>query len=186
MAALAGVTQRSIVQGTTQGEGQPVPASIRVLNSAGKVVQTARADATTGMFGLSLPNGDYTINASYGQVRGLEKSVTAANGTVVTVNFAFTQASGLDNLVVYPNPFRAYKDADVTFDGLLADTKVTVYSMSGEKVAEVSGGETGQVQWNGRNTSGETVAAGPYYYLASRYDTERGWEHKKGLVAVLR
>ncbi len=186
MAALAGVTQRSIVQGTTQGEGQPVPASIRVLNSAGKVVQTARADATTGMFGLSLPNGDYTINASYGQVRGLEKSVTAANGTVVTVNFAFTQASGLDNLVVYPNPFRASKDADVTFDGLLADTKVTVYSMSGEKVAEVSGGETGQVQWNGRNTSGETVAAGPYYYLASRYDTERGWEHKKGLVAVLR
>jgi subtilisin family serine protease len=185
-AAMAAATERSIVQGSAQGQGQPVPASIQVRNSDGRVVNTLRADSSTGRFEIPVSEGSYVLTASYGQTRGVERTVAVAKGAVVTVDFAFAAASGLDNVLAYPNPFRPDRDGSMTFDGLPSDTKVAIYTVSGEKVAEVSGGSSGQVQWKGTNDAGEALAAGAYFFLASRYDPETGWEHKKGMVAVLK
>lgn len=182
-AALAKATDRSIVQGVAQGEGEPVPASIRVLNADGRAVNTVRADAGTGRFELSLNEGRYMLQASYGQTRDMERAITVAKGAVVTVNFSFGATSALDNMLSYPNPFRPGRDAHMTFDGVPSDTKITVFTISGEKVAEVSGGTP---RWDGRNDAGQEVAAGPYFILASRYDETSGWENKKSMVAVLK
>jgi subtilisin family serine protease len=183
-AALAAVTERSVVQGFAEGQGQPVAASILVKNVHGQVLRSIRSDSSTGRFEVSLDQGAYVLEASFGQNRGVARTVTLAKGAVVTVNFAFSASSGLDNLLAYPNPFRPGKDDHMTFDGVPEDTKVTVYTMSGEKVKEFGG--AGQIQWDGKNDAGETLAAGAYYFLASRYDGDRGWEHKKGMVAVLK
>jgi subtilisin family serine protease len=185
-AALAAVTERSVVQGVAQGDGTPVPASIQARDPAGRLVLASRADADTGRFELSLPQGKYVVEASFGQNRDVQKEVTVAKGAVVTVNFSFDAASALSNLIVYPNPFRPGRDAAVTFDGMPPDTAVHVFTLSGRKVAEISSKSDGRVLWNGRTDSGEELASGPYFYVASRYDENRGWEHKKGVVAVLR
>ncbi len=185
-AALAAVTQRSIVKGSAQGQGQPVAASILVKDGNGRVVRTVRADSATGRFEVSLAQGEYVLDASYGQARGVQKNVSLGRASVVTVDFSFSSASSLDNLLVYPNPFRPGRNAAMTFDGLPSDTKVTVYTLSGEKVSEVSVSGSGQALWNGKNNSGETVASGAYFFMASHYDTENGWEQKKGTLAVLK
>jgi subtilisin family serine protease len=185
-AALATVTERSMVQGLAQGQGQPVPASIRVLDRDGRMVSAVRANPTTGRFEVPVAQGDYILEASYGQTRGVQKTVSVGKSSVVTVDFSFSASAGLDNLLAYPNPFRGGQDSTVTFDGLPSDTQVTVYTFSGEKVAEVSSGASGQALWNGKNASGESLAAGAYFYLASHYDAQSGWEHKKGTLAVLK
>jgi subtilisin family serine protease len=185
-AALAATTDRSVVQGITQGDGTPVPAAIQARDASGRIVGSARSDETTGQFQLSLPQGDYLLQASFGQSRGAQQSITVVKATVLTVNFSLGTSSALENLIVYPNPFRPSRDAAVTFDGLPPDTSVHIFTLSGRKVAEIASSSNGRVVWNGRADSGEDLASGPYFYMASRYDETKGWEHKKGVVAVLR
>jgi subtilisin family serine protease len=185
-AALAVTTDRAVVQGVTQGNGVPVPAVLQARNAAGQIIGSARADATTGQFQFTLAQGDYVLEASFGQSRGAQKAVTVVKATVQTVNFSLGTASALDNLIVYPNPFRPGRDATVTFDGLPPDTAVNIYTLSGRKVAQIANSSNGRVLWNGRTDSGEELASGPYFYMASRYDETQGWEHKKGVLAVLK
>jgi hypothetical protein len=69
---------------------------------------------------------------------------------------------------VYPNPFnrlRAY-GGSLKIEGLSPQDRFKLYSISGEKVVELSGALPGaRLEWNGKNRSGALVAAGIYLWV---------------------
>jgi len=74
-----------------------------------------------------------------------------------------TAASNLKNVLIYPNPFYANRGQGfVTIDRIPANSKVRIYTLSGEKVWEATAGSTGVIIWKGTNKSGYLVASGIY------------------------
>lgn len=69
--------------------------------------------------------------------------------------------SNLDSITVYPNPFYR-RNGYVTIANLPANTTVRIYTLSGAKVWEGSGGTIGVIQWQGTNHAGYKVASGIY------------------------
>ena len=89
-------------------------------------------------------------------------------GRAISVRaFVTLEAAALDEVLVFPNPFdpRAHS---LSVAGLPAGTRVYIYALSGDLVwsSEEADGDGG-LQWNGRNTGGERVAAGIYVLLAT-------------------
>jgi len=74
--------------------------------------------------------------------------------------------TNVDNPVVYPNPMRPSRNQNwVTFANVPANTRIRIYTISGELVREETADATGMAQWNAVNTSGENVASGVYIAL---------------------
>jgi ligand-binding sensor domain-containing protein len=80
-------------------------------------------------------------------------------------------AENLCQVHPYPNPVvLSNGDEKVTFDVPL-ETKVRIYTVAGDWVAEAKSGGTGKV-WDLRNRSGNMVASGIYLFLL--FDNQRG------------
>lgn len=83
----------------------------------------------------------------------------------------------MDQVVVYPNPFRLWRDDEVTFGGkepdqrLTSDATIRIYTISGELVTiiEETDGD-GNATWDGKNQNGEEVVSGVYIYLITSDD----------------
>ncbi len=110
-------------------------------------------------------------NPDSGQCLPLETSVNVGARTITATLNHFslfqlilrTAASGLSNVLVYPNPFYPNRGQGfVTIDRIPASSKVRVYTLSGEKVWDATAGSTGVVIWKGLNKSGNLVASGIY------------------------
>ena len=72
-------------------------------------------------------------------------------------------STDLSDVVVYPNPFYINRgNGFVTIRNLPANTKVRIYTLSGAKVWEGSGGSSGMIIWKGVNEAGYRVASGIY------------------------
>jgi len=93
---------------------------------------------------------------------------------------ALTASKDLDNVIVYPNPFKPNSGLGhtvINFDGLTEDAVVEIYTLSGKLLNELSVRvNPGKIEWDGRNSSGEKAASGVYYYLIKdgRNDPARG------------
>jgi ligand-binding sensor domain-containing protein len=74
------------------------------------------------------------------------------------------------DIVIYPSPFKIGKHTQVTFDGLVKNSKLKIFSVSGKliKTLETPGGRI--AYWNGKDESGNYVASGIYLLVA--YDEE--------------
>jgi hypothetical protein len=107
---------------------------------------------------------------------------------VTTLSLRFdAPANDLNNVMVYPNPFRPSEgQTAVTFDGLPQDTRIDIYTVSGRPVWEITAAQAGQCSWDGRNDRNELVASGLYLFVAKRYSDAGGWQYKQGKVAVVR
>ncbi|MCX5792007.1 MAG: fibronectin type III domain-containing protein, partial [Elusimicrobia bacterium] len=71
--------------------------------------------------------------------------------------------SDLKSMRVYPNPFFTNRgNGYVTIDPVPANSKIRIYTLSGDKVWEGAAGTTGVIIWKGVNKSGEQVASGIY------------------------
>jgi len=69
----------------------------------------------------------------------------------------------LKSMRVYPNPFYTNRgNGYVTIEPVPANTKIRIYTLSGEKIWEGSGGTPGVIIWKGVNKSGHQVASGIY------------------------
>jgi len=108
---------------------------------------------------------------------------------------AVAVAGDLNNVVVYPNPFkpnsgnaRAGREYDgtvgsgITFSNLTAFARITIFSLDGVKVDEFEVAGTGRVQWDAKNSQGRPVASGVYLYLIESGSGEKF----AGKVAVVR
>ena len=84
----------------------------------------------------------------------------------------------------YPNPFIVGDDADVvTFDELRGGSTVGLYTLAGEMVRMLTAGETStEIEWDTRNTRGEEVASGVYFYVVR----QNGGDYGHGKVAIIR
>jgi hypothetical protein len=126
----------------------------------------------------------YTYNAAQGKwVIEFPSVVNTASKTVtgITPHFSFFGAfapthADLSTVRVYPNPYRptdGNTDTGVTFaagnvnsgvifDQIPGNTTITIYTITGQLVAEMTDGATGRVQWDARNDQGRDVATGLY------------------------
>ncbi|MCG2711200.1 MAG: SBBP repeat-containing protein [Candidatus Omnitrophica bacterium] len=119
-----------------------------------------------------------------------------------TTHFSFfalfaTLASTLDNINVYPNPFKpndnnsdtgiAYAfgnlNSGILFDNLPASVDIKIYTVTGQLVAKFgSTASSGKIQWDVKNDSGKDVASGIYIAVIS----SPGQETIVRKVAVIR
>ncbi len=85
------------------------------------------------------------------------------------------------NVIVFPNPCYLNKGEKVNFLYIPSDSKLKIYTISGELVFKQENINSGQFVWNGRNLSSNEVAAGIYiYYL-------KGMDYKKtGKISILK
>jgi hypothetical protein len=134
------------------------------------VIGTLEAATPVSRFGVG--PGDYTLQVqaiSGSQVSGW----SSAHISIV--------ASGLSGVKVYPNPCRSDKTCSgVTFNGLPANATVKIFTTSGHLVREIDG--SGQLTWDLKNKSGETVASGLFLYMV----TDGQGNKTRGKVAVIR
>ncbi len=188
LAAMASLRRVSLVRGVVRNQSGVVTASLTLKDSFGKRIKSVRADPRTGQFFLTVPKGEFTLSASFGISRSSRKLMMAQKGIVSEVEFVLdTSTNKLDNLLVYPNPYKpARGDQHIYFEGIPEDTKISVYSFSGKLIKQISGTLEGQCLWDGKNEEAEPVAGGLYFYLASYYDPDNGWQYKKGRMAVIR
>jgi len=96
-------------------------------------------------------------------------SSTAENKVCCSIKFTgiyqvveLSPATDLSNVTVIPNPFKPNKHSSVTFTGLTKSAVVSIYTVTGEKIAEVAADDSGIAQWDGTNSSGKSVASGVY------------------------
>lgn len=89
----------------------------------------------------------------------------------------------LSTIKVYPNPFYLSKDSYVVFDGLVLNSTIKIFTVSGNLVRKfaTSGGRT--TIWDGRNEKGEYVPTGVYIIVAFN---ENGSQVGLGKVSVIR
>ena len=70
---------------------------------------------------------------------------------------------------VGPNPFTDYTKITYTLSKSLDDAKLSIYDTKGRVIKNLQQGrsQAGQheVIWDGTNDSGQTVAAGSYFYV---------------------
>jgi fibronectin type 3 domain-containing protein len=72
----------------------------------------------------------------------------------------------VENVRVYPNPFRPSKDTFLHVKDVPVGTQVVLYTLAGERVCAlppaVASGDSAETVWDGRNESGSAVASGVY------------------------
>ncbi|MCB0280952.1 MAG: type IX secretion system sortase PorU [Calditrichaeota bacterium] len=112
------------------------------------------------------------------------------NRTEQTILFKISESSGLvlTDVVNYPNPFR--RNTRFTFqtnaDG--AEVTVKIYTISGRKIEQLEGyfSKAGynEIDWNGLDRDGNTLANGVYLYKIILKDSGKTMEKIEKLVVI--
>jgi len=90
--------------------------------------------------------------------------------------------ASLENLIVYPNPFKpASEHAGIVFAGLTTDATIRIFDLSGQEISHQDLSWLMSWTWDVKNKAGERVARGIYVYLVIN---SRG-EKKIGKIAVV-
>ena len=91
-------------------------------------------------------------------------------------------APSMDDLKVYPNPFRYDRHSDIKIENLSDITTIRVLGVDGTLIRVIEN-RGGRAAWDGRNESGEKVGSGVYVIVALGPD---GDEKGVGKVAIIR
>jgi len=129
-----------------------------------KDYKKATATALTFFFILSFTGSDCRGDHSSGQG-----------------SFAKVEAPGLDEVTIYPNPFRPGKDGELIFKDLPKDSTIRIYNIAGELVRLGEDKSTGLFSWDGTNDKGRKVTGGVYIYLIK----DGKGKTKRGKIAVI-
>ena len=80
--------------------------------------------------------------------------------------FYYEGKTNLDNVIVYPNPFKQYQGHNkITFDGLTSGkTKIKIYTIAGRLVQELEREDGIKIDWSLDN---EDISSGVYLYYIS-------------------
>jgi spore germination protein YaaH len=130
-----------------------------------------------GTYIITPSKTNYTFNPTNIPYTNLSSDITDANFTG-TKNFA----ENLENIVVYPNPFKPNMEVNkVTFSNLTKDSKIRIYTITGKLVIKEKV-DSIDYFWNLKNKDGRDVALGIYIYYISNDNGER----KIGKIAIIK
>ena len=112
-------------------------------------------------------------NTTSGKWIALASTVDPVTGTVSAKITHFSiyrimqvaAAATLDNAKAYPNPFLGGVHTLVNFINLTSAADVSIYTLRGQKVAEVLANSSGVAAWDGKAASGSLVGPGVYLVL---------------------
>ena len=91
-------------------------------------------------------------------------------------------ADDLNNIKVYPNPYKPGMGADgIVFDNLTENAKICIYTIEGKLVITILP-DSINYKWNIKNESGNKLSSGIYLYIISN---DKG-EKKTGKLAVVK
>ncbi len=167
---------------TAYDMGVEAPVRITYVDDGQGNYYEVRDSSTSNPNFWSDPDGYASIENS--------KGTTVQDANFVTVIPGFPAANSLDSVVVVPNPFIVrsnYNESEfvkkMLFMNLPADSKVTIYTISGEKVISFvhEDTQTGNEFWNLRSMNNQEVAPGLYIYTV-----EYGGDKQIGKFAVVR
>jgi hypothetical protein len=147
--------------------------------------------------GLPLTKG-ILVNLNF-RIRLSAQTGTSTELTVITANLYNVNGDLIDvtvehgllkvsEIVVYPNPITPNDDGFndvanfVVPDSISGNVTVNLYSISGGKVAEISGADNSVLQWNGESESGQALRPGPYMYILQ----SEGNTLSQGTITVMR
>lgn len=75
-------------------------------------------------------------------------------------------SSSVTEVRAYPNPLRSARgDNTMFFDQMPPQSRVRIYTLTGELVRDLTANDQGQAPWDGHNQSGESAASGVYFAL---------------------
>lgn len=106
-------------------------------------------------------------------------TATAVHFSIFGVFGSF--APDLDDVLIYPNPFRPDDDITIKFLNLTGNVIIRIYNVAGELVRIEEEISTGAWEWDGKNDSGEPVATGGYIYII----TDSEGRKRSGKIAVI-
>lgn len=102
---------------------------------------------------------------------------------------AILSAPNLNDAYVYPNPFKPnspgrFQADKITFKHLPAQTKISIFAITGRRVAELhkTDSTVDYYEWNAANGDGQKLASGVYLYFMTSPDGSKA----KGKFAVIR
>ena len=123
----------------------------------------------------SFEGNDNTISVSVETV-GLAESSSPYTGTITLSSNGGTKTVDVSVTVIptgaiaYPNPISA-SDSSITFWGTsIANAEIRIYTLSGELVRTLTEAYgASEISWDRRNTKGNLVARGVYYYTVKNF-----------------
>lgn len=123
----------------------------------------------------SFEGNDNTISVTVETV-GLAESSSPYTGTITLSSNGGTKSVDVSVSVIptgaiaYPNPISA-SDSSITFWGTsIANAEIRIYTLSGELVRTLTEAYgDNNVSWNGRNSKGNLIARGVYYYTVKNF-----------------
>lgn len=139
--------------------------SVRFQEATPSQVELRVSDIVVGATGLET---SLTVTA----MRSAKGAALAPDGSTVALN---QPAEGLDNVFVYPNPYRAARHGEsVTIAGLPREATLRILSPDGRFVREVdvTRNGSGGVEWNLRDQQGELVPSGIYLIRVEAPESE--------------
>ncbi len=130
-----------------------------------------------GTYTVTPTDTNYTFNPENRLYSNLNGSITNANFTK-----AKDFADDLENVIAYPNPWKHGMGINViTFDNLMENSKIQIYTFSGNLVFEVEV-DSVDYQWDLKNKDGNDIASGIYIYFI----TDDKGKEKSGKFAIIK
>ena len=191
----------------------PPPVNPPVINSAASATgvvgtafsyQIAATNNPTSFNAIPLPTG-LSVNSTTGLIFGNPTVAGVFTSTISAINSGGTGAAtltmtiaasgggnptstapgNLDNVIVYPNPWRADRSGapQITFKGLTGNCTIKIFTVSGHivKTLGAQGSGLGTATWDLTNDSGDRVASGIYIYLVTN---DQGQEARGKVVVI--
>ena len=173
------------------GASTSPPASYTLTLNATNGTVSANPNLSSYPSGMTVtltatPNSGYSFSGWSGDVTGNANPTTLVmdSDKSVTAGFSFGPgASGSGTAPkAYPNPFRPSPGSgQVTLANLPAGATVSLFTLTGNKVRELTADSNGTALWDANNESGSPVASGIYLAIV-----QGGGTTTKMKIAILR
>ncbi len=125
--------------------------------------------------------GQVALTVSAADAAGLGTAALTAGPVTIR-----EPANSLDDMIVFPNPFRpaAAVGGTAKFRRMPGRAQVRIYTIAGELVTEFTADAYGYAEWDGRNLKGERVVPGVYVWYASAEIPGKKAGSRKGKLQI--
>jgi hypothetical protein len=104
---------------------------------------------------------------------GQNVRITATSGGKSGSAFATIISYDVSGAYAYPVPYKAsFGTGIINFTGLGSQSSIRIYTTSGHKVFDIEV-NTPSYQWNVKNSSGQNVASGVYFYVIQSPESKK-------------